>query len=239
MKKRACITVALVTLVVSSYGYSGSWFGSGRNPTPVFRNYLMLGADWVDVDDLNSVLEEFELGEFSPYSFSATFGWDAIRNRILMGGEIGGLFWRQSETQGSRTNFFSSRVLLNNGIALVQTGNFVLYPLVGVGLGLSSLTIAPDETTFEDALNTPDETLKLRRFSFIINLGAGVTFSTTSPGRAGVRLIGIRAGYMFDPARGSDWNRGTTTVVDGPDPRLRGPYVRLLFGSGIPMARRR
>jgi hypothetical protein len=45
-------------------------------------------------------------------------------------------------------------------------------------------------------------------------------------------VFGLRAGYVFDPARDTDWWRDCRTVTDVPSPRLNGAYVMVTLGGG-------
>ena len=67
-------------------------------------------------------------------------------------------------------------------------------------------------------------------FSGSIGMDYWLTLGGDEEGQGGL-LFGLRAGYMFAPMK-PDWKMGEIDLVGGPDARLTGPHVHIVFGGG-------
>ncbi|MFP4164553.1 MAG: hypothetical protein ACLFQB_11970 [Chitinispirillaceae bacterium] len=209
------------------------WRGDSLPDTITASRYMSAGVAWVDVEDLNGRIDDFGLGEFSSYSLNLALGWSVTRDRLISGGEWEGLFWRGNEIGGQRSSFWASRLFFNTGVDLLGCEDLSFYPLVGIGAGLSALRAGPAQVSFTEALVEPQQTMSIYQLSFLINAGAGFDYKLSSWRGYRNMLIGFRAGYVFDPAGSTQWSRGISEVTDGPEPLLRGAYVRIVLGNSV------
>ncbi|MBN1575874.1 MAG: hypothetical protein JW913_04935 [Chitinispirillaceae bacterium] len=201
-------------------------------------HYFMLGGALVGNGEVNNSLTDMGYGEFSRYGLSLGFGGIRRYRRYIRGGEFEGLFWRRNKTDNNESRFSAGRFFSLHGFSLVSTPNVSLYPLVGIGGGVTSLWAGPRDVPFDSALAIPSqlpESSPLHQLTFLIDLGLGLHFSHPMPrGKPGRMTIGLRAGYILDPVDNGRWYRNSVRLTDGPDSDLSGPYVRLtLGGSGM------
>ena len=198
-------------------------------------HYFMLGGALVDNSEVNQRMSRLGYGEFSRYGFSIGFGGLRTYRRYVKGGEFEGMFWKRSKKNGTESRFTTGRFLSLHGFSLVSSPNISLYPLIGIGGGVTSLWAGPKEVPFDSAFAIPSqlpESSPLHQLSFLIDLGFGLQFSRPIPhGRPGRMAIGIRAGYIFDPVDNDRWYRNGTRLTGGPDSDLSGPYLRLTLGG--------
>lgn len=237
---RSCIVLLVLVITAGANPLKlFRWSGDSLPDTVTARRYMSAGAAWVEIDDLNDRLGEFNLGEFSPYSLNLALGWSVSRDRLISGMELEGLFWRTNEIEDSKSSLFASRLMFNTGIDLLKWQGLSFYPLVGLGVGVSALKAGPAEISFNEALVTPEQELNIYQFTFLVDAGAGFDYTLSSFRGYRNMVIGLRAGYVFDPAGSSEWMRGLTSVTDGPELLLRGPYVRIVLGNAIRFSPRR
>jgi hypothetical protein len=225
------ISVFLFLINFQVSGQLHRWDGDTVPLEVTGRHYMMAGVDWIDVDDLNETLNERGLQDFSTYALGLGWGWDMTYGRILSGGALNGTFWRANETSGTRSTFWAGKLMFNAGFQLLNSQQFFLYPVVGIGGGMGNLVIGPDEVPFNTAISQPDPSFSAHQYSFLINLGGGLDLLSQQWRMHKNMLIGIRAGYIIDPFRSTTWYRNRTTVTGGPDSRLQGPYVHLVLGK--------
>ncbi|MBN1306665.1 MAG: hypothetical protein JXA18_02020 [Chitinispirillaceae bacterium] len=198
-------------------------------------HYFMLGGALVDNSEVNRSIADMGYGEFSRYGLSLGFGGIRRHGRYLNGGEFEGVFWKRNNTDDAESRLSVGRFISLHGFSLVSTPNISLYPLVGIGGGITSLWAGPKEVQFESAFAIPSrlpESRPLHQLTFLIDLGLGMHFFRPLPrGKPGVMSIGFRAGYVLDPVDNDRWYRNSVRLTRGPDSDLSGPYVRLTFGG--------
>ncbi len=201
-------------------------------------HYLLIGGALVENGAVNKEIERLGYTGFSRYSLSLGFGGIRLHGRFVSGGEFEGLLWKHNKNGNSESMFSAGRLLSLHGISVLPSSNFLLYPLVGIGGGISSLRAGPKEVPFDSAFAIPSQlpsSSSLSQFTFLVDLGLGMNYSHPFPhGKPGKMSIGLRAGYMFDPFDNDEWHRHGTTLTNGPNSDLSGPYVRLTLGtSGV------
>ncbi|NLP02380.1 MAG: hypothetical protein GX089_07795 [Fibrobacter sp.] len=220
------------SLVFTTSAQIHRWRGDSLPTNLILRHYLMGGVSWIDVDQLNSRLDGLDLTGFSSYNLSLGYGWDMIYDRVMTGGNIEALLWRKNSDDGTRAGFWAGRININTGFQVLSQENLFLYPILGLGLGIASLWVGPDQVPFGTAVNSPSPD-NLWQFSIVINLGAGFDVKLPAWRKFNNSIVGIRAGYFFDPVRSTDWRKGGSEVTGGPDVNLQGPYIQAILGKGV------
>ena len=195
----------------------------------------MFGGALVNTHNVNERLHELGYGGFSRYGLSLGFGGLRQYRRYITGGEIEGIFWKRNKDHSRVSMLNAGRLISLHGFSVLSLPSFSLYPLIGIGGGVTSLLAGPKEVPFDSAFAIPSqlpESSPLYQFSFLVDLGVGMHFSHPAPrGRPGVMTIGLRAGYIFDPIDNDRWYRNGTRLTGGPDSDLSGPYLRLTLGG--------
>ncbi|NLG15835.1 MAG: hypothetical protein GX556_00735 [Fibrobacter sp.] len=227
----------LASFFVLTFFLNGSaqmyrWSGDSLPSSVSLRHYLMGGVSWIDVDDLNSRLDGLGLTEFSSHNLTVGYGWDMIYDRILTGGQVEALLWRSNTDEGTKSTLWSGELVINAGFQVLSSDKMFLYPIVGLGLGMTSLWVGAQQVPFGTALTTPAND-NLYQFTMVINLGAGFDYMLPTWKGHKSCIVGVRAGYMFDPIRNTDWRREGTEVTGGPDVNLQGPYIQAILGKAM------
>ena len=199
--------------------------------------YSMLGSSFLNMSDLNALLENNGYSAISGSFFSVGGGGHGIiNNKWIIGGEghslLGG-----SETSG---NYINSLIIdygfLDLGYIIYSFGDLRVYPLLGLGAGGMKFKISENLTsiTFDDILTTPARNSEISKSGFLLNLAIGtdylLSFAKTETERGGM-LFGLRAGYCISPFKGH-WEMGDIDVSGVPDFGFSGPYIRIMIGGG-------
>lgn len=129
--------------------------------------------------------------------------------------------------------------LLDVGYLAIERDELVVYPLIGIGLGATALSISQPAapTKFDDtvraALAGRASLLPLESYS--VALHAGVVAAVWGSGHGD--SIGGRAGILVAPGERS-WKNIGNSVERGPTPPLTGAYLLITFGWHTPGPRR-
>lgn len=223
----------LAGIVVTAFTLPG--FGHSDSTCPTNINVLKkhdvsAGVAWVDMNPLNGKLASLGLSEFRTYGLSVDLEHQTVINRMMMGGELKGLFFKDRLTNNTRTTFNAGELLLKSGFNVVNTEHVNVYPYLGLGAGLMNLVIGDKNTPFDTALVRPNTNLNLYQARFLVDLGVGFDLlGGKDPARLG--LLGLRAGYTFDPTKSDRWMRDGLFVTSAPEPSLNGAYIVLTLGG--------
>jgi hypothetical protein len=230
MSVKRQILVGLVLMAFTLPGFGRSESACTTNVTVLKKHDVSVGAGWVDLKSLNSKLSGLGLSEFRNYGLSLDLEHQTVINRMMMGGELKGLLFRDRLTNNTKTAFNAGELLLKSGFMVVNTEHVQLYPYLGLGAGLMNLVIGEKNTPFDTALSRPNTNLNLYQGRFLIDLGVGFDLlGGQNPSRLGV--LGLRAGYTFDPTKADRWMRDGLFVTGAPEPTLNGAYVMLTLGG--------
>jgi len=197
--------------------------------------YFSLGGSIIDIDALNSRLENKGYPKFSKNFFSLGGGGYGIIGNIIIGGEGHGLIEKETSSNSCGVSFACGYGFFDIGYIIYSTEKLFLYPFLGIGGGGMSLKIIEKESPdFDKLLESPEGNAELSSGGFLIHLSLGADYSLKQYKckRGKSRLIfGIRAGYIFTPFKG-DWEMNDFKVSNAPKMGITGPYVRLLVGFG-------
>jgi hypothetical protein len=228
-KKQVYFVLMLVAFTLPGFGKNCD-SSCVTNVNVLKKHDLSVGVGWVDLKDLNSRLNGLGLSEFRTYGLSVNLEHQTVINRMMMGGQLKGLYFKDRLTNNTRTAFMAGEILLNSGFNVVNTEHVNLYPYLGLGAGLMNLVVGDKNTPFDTALARPNTNLNIYQGRFLIDLGVGFDLlGGKNPSRLG--LLGLRAGYTFDPTKSDRWMRDGLFVTETPKPTLNGAYVLLTIGG--------
>jgi hypothetical protein len=227
--KKTFIGLALAAFTLP--GFAGQCDSTCMSNIKILKKQdVAVGVGWVDMKSLNDKLSSLGLSEFQTYGLSLGLEHQTVINRMMMGGELKGLFFKDRLTDNTLTGFWAGEILLESGYNAVSTEHVNVYPYLGLGAGLMNLTIGDKDTPFDTALSRPNTNLNIYQGRFLIDLGVGFDLLGGSrPSRLG--LVGLRAGYTFDPTKSDRWMRDGLFVSSTPNPTLNGAYIVLTLGG--------
>ena len=194
------------------------------------KSDLGIGAGWVDMKTLNDKLSSLELSEFKSYGLSLDLEHQTVINRMMLGGEIKGLFFKSTLTGNTMSSFMAGEIFMKSGFNVINTEHANVYPYLGIGAGLMNLVIGNKDTPFDSAMVRPTTNMSLYQARFLIDLGIGFDL-LGGPNSSRLGLLGLRAGYTFDPTKSDRWMRDGLYVTDAPQPTLNGAYVMVTIGG--------
>jgi hypothetical protein len=225
------IQIGLLLLAFALAGFGNNCDSSCTGTLNLLKKSdLGIGVGWVDMKPLNDRLSSLGLSNFRANALSLDLEHQTVFNRMMMGGEIKGLFFNNRLTGNTLTSFTAGEILLKSGFNVVNTEHINLYPYLGLGAGLMNFVIGNKNTPFDSAIAHPNPNMNLFQGRFLIDLGVGFDLlGGQNPSRLG--LLGLRAGYTFDPTKSDRWMREGLFVNDAPKPSLNGAYVMLTIGG--------
>jgi hypothetical protein len=229
MKKKMLVGMVIMAFTLPGFG-SQNDSACSANFTVLKKHAVSAGAGWIDMKPLNDRLSALGLSEFRTYGLSLDLEHQTAINRMMMGGQLKGLYFKDRLTNNTRTAFMAGEILFSSGFNVVNTEHVNLYPYLGLGAGLMNLVIGDKNTPFDTALVRPNTNLNIYQGRFLIDLGLGFDLlGGRNQSRLG--LLGLRAGYTFDPTKSDRWMRDGLFINNAPKPTLNGAYVLLTLGG--------
>lgn len=126
---------------------------------------------------------------------------------------------------------------LDLGIPIVLARQTLIYPLAGVGLSTTGITLRRNGavdfvTNFRDISSVGGRNVDItaRQYQGHVGVGLDRVFNARWPNL--LMLVGLRAGYMT-PLGDTKWRSGREDVIGAPELGLKGAYVRLAIGGVI------
>lgn len=195
--------------------------------------YFAIGTNITELGPLNDRLSNAGYPTFSSEMLSiGGGGFGVAAERLLLGGEGYGLITSDAGYQGRNVSVDGGYGLFTLGYLLRPHENLRVFPQVGLGGGGLSVEIGSTGVDdFDDVLDDPNRSATLEQGSLLLSLGAGVNYQFHPPGESGGLRVGLRAGYVLSPYT-SSWQIDESTLSNGPDASLAGPFVRLTIGGG-------
>ncbi len=124
---------------------------------------------------------------------------------------------------------------LDLGIPIVLAKKTLIYPLAGVGLSNTTVTLRRNGavdfiTNFRDISSVGGRNIDItaRRYQGHVGVGLDRIFQPQWPNL--LMSVGLRAGYM-STLGDTKWRSGPEQVVGAPELGLKGAYVRLTIGG--------
>ena len=226
LPKLTAATVVLGVLLSSSlYGGEGGGGGGG----------FLCGMNRVDLTHLKAELRNKGFGSLkSKNTFFGGSGYGLIKGKIIIAGEGGG-FTQEVVGDTAKARLSGGYGFFDVGRVIFSKGGWRLFPFIGIGGGGFNLRIVERGPIpkFDELLQNPGREVNLTAASFLFNFGIGLDYWLVigeDEGGEGGLLFGMRAGYIISPSN-ADWKMADTDVLGGPDIRLSGPYIHLIFGG--------
>lgn len=218
---------------------SAAWASS---PAARGMGYLSLGLDCVNADNFQAALERTGLGYPRQPKDYLSLGGGALfcGRRLVLGIEGFALFSPDRSGADYRTSLSGACGVLQIGYAVLNSGNFTLYPLLGFGGGAFTWKVQRNAVpaSFEDVIRAPEMGVSLFNASFLLQAGFGADYwLALGPGERGTNrvVLGLRVGYSYSPF-GRNWEIqlvDRTQELDGaPSFGINGPFLRLVVGWG-------
>lgn len=198
--------------------------------------YFMFGGSIIDINSLNSRLENKGYSKLSNNFISFGGGGHGIINKVIIGGEGHGLIGKETTSGNYKTSLNCGYGFFNLGYIIYSTRNFNIYPLLGLGGGGMSLKIVERGTpSFDEVLDNPKRSTELSTGGLLIHLSVGTDYLLKKvcgcgEGEGGL-VFGLRVGYILAPFKG-DWEMDGLDISEGPEIGITGPYIRLMIGFG-------
>ena len=194
------------------------------------------GFNRVDLSELDAKLKGkgFE-GLSNDNIFYGGAGYGVVRGKILLGGEGGG-FSQDVSSDSLKASVDGGCGFFNVGYVVYSRGGLSVFPLLGIGGSTVELRIVgrEDAPSFDALLGNPRREVNVSTAGLLFGIGVGADYLLVlggdEEGKGGL-LFGVRAGYTFS-ATEADWMMVDRDVLRGPDVRMTGPYVHLIFGGG-------
>jgi hypothetical protein len=200
------------------------------------RGYFIMGAHFLDLGNLNVMLENKGYNAYFENFISIGGGGYWRINRFIMEGEGHTILESKEKFNIYKSSISGGFGFFNIGYVLISKPHFSLYPLFGPGYGGLTLKIwdENDVPTFGEILDNPKRTVETSTGNFLINLGIGLDiltpFKKDETGEGGP-CFGFRMGYLLAIGKG-DWSYEGNDISGGPEIGLDGFYIRLFIGAG-------
>lgn len=199
--------------------------------------YLMLGNNSLDLDTLNSSLAAKGYSTLDKNFVMFGVGGHAVMDNWVVGGEAHGM--NQQKTSSGAYNLYVSGgyFLVNAGYVVRRSDSYLIYPMVGLGLGTLTLNIqSATSPTFDQALANPKSGTQLTHTSAVFNLAlAADGMSPVYHAGDNTHMpftFGFRAGYLFSTPIGG-WQSLEGNASGGPTFSFTGPYLQVIMGLGF------
>ncbi len=188
------------------------------------------GLNTLDLDDFNVTMQQQGLSKFSETAPALYLSKTYIVRRFVMESELDALLWKTRTDSALSSSLFSGWWGMNWGLSLLPKGGVLLvYPCAGIAIGGMRLHVHEPSGSFGQVLNEEPYDVSMWQGKFLVSVGVNADLVVHFP-KKGYRTVGIRAGYMYDPAVRSEWNASGVDVKSGPSPSMTGAYVRFTLG---------
>ncbi|MBD3240473.1 MAG: hypothetical protein GF331_07795 [Chitinivibrionales bacterium] len=224
--------LVLVGLVSGAVAGDSSVAAKSSVRTRTVGGYISVGGVLSDLDAFNTRVRDYGFAELKDYGYHLGIGTFTVRKRLITGLELKGVAWRPTETANRVTELYGLSGIVNVGFSVLPEGRFRLYPYIGAGFGQLFLRLRQESATFGEALSEPLDDVVLNQRVGALQAGIGADFSIPRrhrPHRS--RVIGLRAGYVFDPSPARDWRSADIRIGGGPSVAANGVYAQLVFGK--------
>jgi len=210
--------VSAATALQAQYSYSsGGAFSLGVQSLPT-SELLSLTPDAPELNSTN-------------FSFGGYGIWQI--QRFMVGFKGAGIYGSTTEQNGLDYRVQGGYWSLDLGYKVINRDRFGLYPLIGIGLGGVTYSVASQQDiNLTVPVSFNNATFDWSGVVLDIGLRAEHLFGLKETnGQKGGGFYGLELGYMVSPAN-SDWKTaGGSRIVGAPDYGLNGFYARLLIGG--------
>lgn len=198
--------------------------------------FLFLGGEELSAE---AISEQFSAAGYTePAKRFITIGGGGLffADRFIIGGEGSAIIKRNTPGPDDAISLSRSGSygFLSVGYTLIDQTSFRVYPLLGMGAGLSEFSISNKrDITFDELLAEPGSITRLFQAHFLLNGSVGCDFpvGASSISSRNKLILGVRVGYTISLVS-SSWNDENQTIDGAPDGDMSGPFIKLLIGTG-------
>lgn len=188
-------------------------------------SYIEIGPSFLQHEGVNAALDSQGFGGISKTYFSLGAGFDAYRNRWIIGGKLYGFMVDTSYVAGQEASLQYQFFNLRLGYSLAKPGLATrLYPTVGFGWGAALLRVRPISSPISEKHWTAGALMDVA-----LNLQHHTPFIDTDD-NYGVSM-GFSIGYMHDFSQG--WETADFVPDEVVTYSPKGFYVRVSLGVGV------
>jgi len=195
--------------------------------------YLFLGAEQFDFGDISTRLSDADYPELADKFITIGGGGLFFARRLIIGGEGAAIIKRTTDdaTQSLKLSSSGSYGLLSLGFSILNNNSIRLYPLAGIGAGISEISLRQNNNlSFDELLATPGVTTSLSQTHLLISTAIGIDIPIAT-NRKNKMAVGIRFGYNIS-AYSSDWKADDVSLTGSPVGDMSGPFIKILLGTG-------
>ena len=234
-RRRACL--ALVLSCLTALPAAAQRFRR-QNPMDGGQGGFQIGVMTLDLADLNSTLSAANYPGFNEQFLTIGGSGYGVRGRWLIGGEGQGLIGSDQATTNGLYSLIATGGygLFRVGYNVVKGKSVDLYPTVGFGAGGVNIQIrGRSAPTFGDILTTPGRSSNLSAGGFVLGVGVAgdvrLNMAQERDSTVGGLMLGVSAGYVFQPVTSSWKLDQENSVAGGPTMKIQGAYARFTLGG--------
>lgn len=203
--------------------------------------FFSFGGAGISVDDINDLIIPKGYRRFKDYSFLIGGGFYKKFGRNILEIEMRGIRWKTRKRGTNQSSLKGIHGLIHYGFNVLPSQRIALFPYVGGGIGKVWLGLTRTSTPFDTLLVEPVTDISLDQRAFILDAGIGfdITIQRKRCSSGNPLILGLRAGYTFDPTDKNDWYDDNTMITGGPKLALSGPYARISIGKAIQKRRQK
>jgi len=229
------ISIAIVFFFGSGYAFSQQLL-SKRTTL-----YTVVGTSGAKLNQFDQMLEDRGLTGLRNRYRTLGLGYQSRINDFVIGLELYHNRGANSDLDGFKLGYRTSRVLLNVGYAFTEESKFQLIHYMSLGMGYLNFQMLPSErpSSLEEFLADPKQGFIIRENdiqkgskyygNFLTEIGFHMTYDFDLPGRREALSIIAKAGYAFSPFEGKWELKGMSF-----DNAQSGAFLRLGAGISIP-----
>lgn len=203
-----------------------------QSPTRHF-GFIAPGVSWIDADKLNDFLATQGISSFKDVAPTLSLGGSKEYRRLIFESNLTMRYWHERVNSNVRTSLFMGDMMWNTGYNLLPPSFMTrVFPYAGIGFGINSIYLRNDTATFADMRSSQNTNSMLWKAKFLINAGLGTDLILTKDKSGPGLVMGLRAGYLYDPFNhNKSWYSSGTEIKGMPDLRQSGAYIKLILGG--------
>ena len=203
--------------------------------------FFSFGGAGISVDDMNDLIIPKGYRRFKDYSFLIGGGFYKKFGRNILEFEMRGIRWKTRKRGTNQSSLKGIHGLIHYGFNVLPSERIALFPYIGGGIGKVWLGLTRTSTAFDTLLVEPVTDISLDQRIYILEAGVGfdVTIQRQQCSSGNPLILGLRAGYTFDPTDKNDWYDDNTAITGGPKLAASGPYARISIGKAIQKRRQK
>lgn len=237
--KSISIGAVLAVALLSLPGFAQQCKHDNACDTAIFTRIVVphftIGGFGADVNDFNSVMTANGYKRLKDYSYQFGGGFYSKFKRLLFNWELTGTRWPEGENRTDKAlSVYGLNGSFTMGVDLLKSQKFAFFPFLGAGMGRLHMELANKKASMNDVLTSPVYQNELSQKTVILEGGLGFDYTFAHKFRPERKhVLGIRAGYAYDPSKSRDWKIDRTEIENGPSLNMSGPYVKVVFGRSF------